>query len=70
MVVAAAHGRLSVPTTEGVLEAVTGLLPSIAEGAAERDRARRLPRAEIDAVLDYNVAQHRLLAALGHPASK
>lgn len=27
-------------------------------------------RAEIDAVLDYNIAQHRLLAALGHPATK
>lgn len=24
-------------------------------------------RAEIDAVLDHNIAQHRLLAALGHP---
>lgn len=50
MDLATADGRLSVPTTEGVLEAVAGLLPSVAEGAAERDRARRLPRAEIDAV--------------------
>lgn len=27
-------------------------------------------KAEIDAVLDYNLAQHKLLAALGHPATK
>lgn len=26
--------------------------------------------AEIDAVLDYNIAQHKLLAALGHPSTK
>ncbi len=26
--------------------------------------------AEIDAVLDYNIAQHKLLAAMGHPATK
>jgi outer membrane protein TolC len=27
-------------------------------------------KAEIDAVIDYNLAQHKLLAALGHPAAK
>jgi hypothetical protein len=27
-------------------------------------------RAEIDAVLDYNIAQHKLIAAMRHPATK
>jgi SfnB family sulfur acquisition oxidoreductase len=39
---------LTVSTLPEVLVAVRELVPAIAEGAADRDRERRLPRAEID----------------------
>lgn len=64
---AAKHARRAYELTTARLQQSQGLpieaLASIQTLAEARE-------AEIDAVLDYNIAQHRLLAALGHPQTK
>lgn len=64
---AAAHARRAYELTTERLMQSQGLpieaLASIQTLAESRE-------AEIDAVLDYNIAQHKLLAALGHPSTK
>lgn len=64
---AAVHARRAYQLTAERLEQSQGLP---IEALASIQTLAEARRAEIDAVLDYNVAQHRLLAALGHPASK
>lgn len=64
---AAEHARRAYQLTTARLQQSQGLpieaLASIQTLAEARE-------AEIDAVLDYNIAQHKLLAALGHPSVK
>ena len=64
---AASHARRAYELTTERLTQSQGLpieaLASIQTLAEARE-------AEINAVLDYNIAQHKLLAALGHPSAK
>lgn len=64
---AAAHARKSYQLTTARLEQSQGLP---IEALASIQTLAEARQAEIDAVLDYNIAQHRLLAALGHPGLK
>lgn len=64
---AAGHARRAYELTTARLQQSQGLP---IEALASIQTLAEARRAEIDAVLDYNIAQHRLLAALGHPGSK
>jgi outer membrane protein TolC len=64
---AAVHARKAYQLTTARLEQSEGLP---IEALASIQTLADARRAEIDAVLDYNIAQHKLLAALGHPATK
>lgn len=61
---AADHARRSYELTTKRLQENQGLP---IEALASIQTLAEARQAEIDAVLDYNIAQHRLLAALGHP---
>jgi outer membrane protein TolC len=64
---AATHAKRAYQLTVARLEQSQGLP---IEALASVQTLAEARRAEIDAVLDYNIAQHRLFAAIGHPASK
>ncbi len=64
---AAGHARRAYELTAERLEQSQGLP---IEALASIQTLAEARRAEVDAVLDYNIAQHRLLASLGHPAVK
>jgi outer membrane protein TolC len=64
---AAKHALRAYQLTTSRLEQSQGLP---IEALASIQTLAEARKAEIDAVLDYNVAQHRLLAALGHPPAK
>lgn len=64
---AAAHARKAYQLTTARLRQSEGLP---IEALASIQTLAEARRAEIDAVLDYNIAQHKLLAALGHPPTK
>jgi outer membrane protein TolC len=61
---AAGHAKKSYQLTTARLQEAQGLPIEALDSIRTLAEARQ---AEIDAVLDYNIAQHRLLAALGHP---
>ncbi len=61
---AAGHARKSYELTTARLQQAQGLP---IEALASIQTLAEARQAEVDAVLDYNIAQHRLLAALGHP---
>jgi outer membrane protein TolC len=61
---AASHARKAYQLTSDRLQQAQGLP---IEALASIQTLAEARAAEIDAVLDYNIAQHRLLAALGHP---
>jgi outer membrane protein TolC len=61
---AAGHARKSYELTTARLQENQGLP---IEALASIQTLAEARQAEIDSVLDYNIAQHRLLAALGHP---
>lgn len=64
---AATHARKAYQLTTERLQQSQGLP---IEALASIQTLAEARQAEISAVLDYNIAQHRLLAALGHPATK
>lgn len=61
---AATHARKAYELTTARLQEAQGLPIEALDSIRTLAEARQ---AEIDAVLDYNIAQHRLLAAMGHP---
>ena len=61
---AAGHAKKAYELTTARLQEAQGLPIEALDSIRTLAEARQ---AEIDAVLDYNIAQHRLLAALGHP---
>lgn len=61
---AAGHAQKAYELTTARLQQAQGLP---IEALASIQMLAEARQAEIDAVLDYNIAQHRLLAALGHP---
>jgi outer membrane protein TolC len=61
---AAGHAKKAYELTTARLQEAQGLP---IEALASIQTLAEAKQAEIDAVLDYNIAQHRLLAALGHP---
>ncbi len=61
---AAGHAKKAYELTTARLQEAQGLP---IEALASVQTLAEAKQAEIDAVLDYNIAQHRLLAALGHP---
>ena len=61
---AACHAKKAYELTTNRLQEAQGLPIEALDSIRTLAEARQ---AEIDAVLDYNIAQHRLLAALGHP---
>lgn len=61
---AAAHAKKAYELTTARLQEAQGLP---IEALASIQTLAEAKQAEVDAVLDYNIAQHRLLAALGHP---
>lgn len=61
---AAGHAKKAYELTAARLQEAQGLPIEALESIRTLAEARQ---AEIDAVLDYNIAQHRLLAAMGHP---
>jgi outer membrane protein TolC len=64
---AAGHAKKSYELTSARLEEAQGLPIEALDSIRTLAEARQ---AEVDAVIDYNIAQHRLLAALGNPVSK
>lgn len=61
---AAGHAKKAYELTTNRLQEAQGLPIEALDSIRTLAEARQ---AEIDAVLDYNIAQYRLLAALGHP---
>ena len=61
---AAGHAKKAYELTTARLQEAQGLPIEALDSIRTLAEARQ---AEIDAVLDYNIAQHRLLASLGHP---
>ncbi len=61
---AAKHAKKAYELTTARLQEAQGLP---IEALASIQTLAEAKQAEVDAVLDYNIAQHRLLAALGHP---
>lgn len=64
---ASVHARKAYELTTQRLEQLQGLPIEALSSIQTMAEARQ---AEVDAILDYNVAQHRLLAAMGHPRTK
>ncbi len=61
---AAGHAKKAYELTTARLQEAQGLPIEALASIQTLSEARQ---AEIDSVLDYNIAQHRLLAAMGHP---
>jgi outer membrane protein TolC len=61
---AAGHAKKAYELTTARLQEAQGLP---IEALTSIQTLAEAKQAEVDAVLDYNIAQHRLLAALGHP---
>ncbi|MFC7339423.1 TolC family protein [Haloferula chungangensis] len=61
---AAGHAKKSYELTTARLQEAQGLP---IEALASIQTLAEAKQAEVDSVIDYNIAQHRLLAALGHP---
>jgi outer membrane protein TolC len=61
---ASGHAKKAYELTTARLQEAQGLP---IEALASIQTLAEARQAEVDAVIDYNIAQHRLLAALGHP---